>query len=297
MSDVKKSLLFRIIACVCAVLAAASAAAAVVLLVQTAEVKKVRQELFTLEELGLAETLDSIDETEVEYYGEKLSLGEDATAVVREAVKRLGSTTLIKAKIKFFGSELLTFNANGKAVFSVFRARNELTREDGTIIASLSEESHDNDSIYRFESYQLVNPSDAEELIEYLRAEWLAAQPKYTLADFGYDKIANATMRVEISDGNDAGVVPLTDDAISELKSKLNDFVFIREEGRNIDKRRIKFCSEYGDFEMFCGRKSGSNQYRTYVADADGTVYRECSQSDPTGLWDDLYDVWKNSGK
>lgn len=265
----------RLIAAVlCAVLAVAAVSAAIAILCNAAEVRRIKSETFTLADIAGAETVE-IDGVEFEYYGEMLQIG--GTDGVTEAVKKLSGMTLIKASCKFPDGEIVRFYAGGEKKFWIFSGRNDLTRENGRILAFAGGLR-----------YQIADTEEADALTDDLYERWLGAQSKFTLADLGYGEVVGGLVRAEFASSDGTREIPLTETTVSEVKSRLGELCFIREDGRNIRGEVVNLYAGDEVLSLFIGRKQNSAQYRTYVTGADGAVYRECIKSNPTELWEYL---------
>lgn len=265
----------RLVAAVlCAVLAVAAASVAIAILCNAAKIRRIKSETFTLADVAGAE-MAKIDGVEFEYYGEMLQIG--GADDVTEAVKKLSGMTLIKASCKFPGGEIVRFYAGGEKKFWIFSGRNDLTRENGKILAFAGGLR-----------YQIADAEEVDALANDLYEYWLGAQSKFTLADLGFGEVVGGLIRAEFVSADGTREIPLTETTVSEVKSRLGELCFIREDGRNIRGEVVNLYAGDEVLSLFIGRKQNSAQYRTYVTGADGAVYRECTQSNPTELWEYL---------
>jgi len=274
LTDKTKSHVRLIAAALCAVLAVAAASVAIAILCNATEVRRIKSETFTLADVAGAETA-SIDGAEFEHYGETLRVG--GADVVTEALKRLSGMALIKASCKFPGGEIARFYAGDEKRFWIFAGRNDLTRDDGKILAFASGLR-----------YQIANAEEADLLVNDLYERWLGTQPKFTLSDLGYGEVVGGLTRAEFASADGTREIPLTEATLTEVKLRLGGSEFIREDGRNIRGEVVNLYAADKVLSLFVGRKQNSAQYRTYVTGEDGAVYRECTQSNPTELWEYL---------
>ena len=78
--------------------------------------------------------------------------------------------------------------------------------------------------------------------------------------------------------------IPMTEATLTKVKSRLGGLGFIRENGRNIRGEVVNLYVGDKTLSLFVCRKQNSGQYRTCVTGADGAVYREYTQENPTEL-------------
>lgn len=277
MTDKTKSRVRLIAAALCAALAVAAASAAIAILCNAAEVRRIKSETFTLADVAGAE-IAAIDGAEFEYYGEMLRVG--GADGVADVMNRLSGMTLIKASCKFRSGEIARFYAGDEKRFWIFTGRNDLTREDGRILAFASGLR-----------YQIANAEDADSLVNDLYERWLGTQPKFTLSDLGYGEVVGGLTRAEFVSADGTREIPMSEATLAEVKSRLSGLGFIREDGRNIRGEVVNLYAGDKTLSLFVGRKQNSGQYRTYVTGADGAVYREYTQKNPTALWEYLIAV------